>query len=187
MRVDFDPEAGSGNGRGRLVFSLLSGDEEAAGSSAEARSEMVNRLAGQAAPLMTRLLRRYGEAHATLRTTAEDPVQALAGLPIDELRRMLRALVTASRTAVGVKVSLRGLRGRVELNGADDAFATAGRPSAQDPDLEFMRGQGLMFAYVYPLLRHSRWEALMVKRASGSVEQVGGGMAARGPAIGDPG
>ena len=61
MRVDFDPEAGSGNGRGRLVFSLLSGDEEAAGSSAEARSEMVNRLAGQAAPLMTRLLRRYGE------------------------------------------------------------------------------------------------------------------------------
>ena len=119
MRVDFDPEAGSSNGRGRLVFSLLSGDEEAAGSSAEARSEMVNRLAGQAAPLMTRLLRRYGEAHATLRTTAEDPVQALAGLPIDELRRMLRALVTASRTAVGVKVSLRGLRGRVELNGAE--------------------------------------------------------------------
>ena len=83
MRVDFDPEAGSSNGRGRLVFSLLSGDEEAAGSSAEARSEMVNRLAGQAAPLMTRLLRRYGEAQPTLRSTAEDPVRALAGLPID--------------------------------------------------------------------------------------------------------
>ena len=32
---------------------------------------MVNRLAEQAAPLMTRLLRQYGEAHPTLRATAQ--------------------------------------------------------------------------------------------------------------------
>jgi len=40
--VDFDPEAGGTKGRGRLVFSLLGEEDEAAGSSAQARSEMVD-------------------------------------------------------------------------------------------------------------------------------------------------
>ena len=38
--MDFDPEAGGTKGRGRLVFSLLGEEDEAAGSSAQARSEM---------------------------------------------------------------------------------------------------------------------------------------------------
>ena len=118
VRVDFDPEAGT-NGRGRLVFSLLSGDDEAAGSSAQARSEMVNRLAEQAAPLMTRLLRKYGEGHPTLRATAQDPARALAPRPIDALRRMLRSLDASSEALLGVRVTLRCLKGRSDLNGAE--------------------------------------------------------------------
>ena len=117
VRVDFDPEAA--NGRGRLVFSLLSSDDEAAGSSAQARSEMVNRLAEQAAPLMTRLLRHYGEGHPTLRATAQDPARALAARPIEDLRRMLRSLDESSEVHLGVRVTLHSLRGRVDLNGAD--------------------------------------------------------------------
>jgi hypothetical protein len=130
VRVDFDPEAGT-HGRGRLVFSLLSGDDEVAGGSAQARSEMVNRLAEQAAPLMTRLLRKYGEGHPTLRATAQDPARALAARPIDDLRRMLRSVDASSEVLLGVRVSLQGLRGRVDLNGAEGVVRVGVRIGAR--------------------------------------------------------
>ena len=59
VRVNFDPEAAGG--RGRLVFSA-----ENEGDESEERSDVVNRLAEQAAPLMTRLLRLHGETHPLL-------------------------------------------------------------------------------------------------------------------------
>eukprot|EP00966_Prymnesium_polylepis_P282004 6516724-Prymnesium_polylepis.1 len=83
VRVDFDPQACSG--RGRLVFSSESELDIS-------RSEVVNRLAGQAAPLMTRLLRQYGAEHPTLRATARDPATALATRSIRELKTLLQAL-----------------------------------------------------------------------------------------------
>ena len=86
VRVDFDPEGAEG--RGRLVFSSDEHSDEGSSS----RSEVVNRLAEQCAPLMTRLLRQYGEAHPSLRAMAQDPKAALASLSIRELKAQLKAL-----------------------------------------------------------------------------------------------
>ena len=87
VRVDFDPEAAGG--RGRLVFTREDGDQ---GDIDRSRSGVVNRLAEQAAPLMTRNLRSYGEAHPTLRAMAQDPATALASRPVRELKALLETL-----------------------------------------------------------------------------------------------
>ncbi|KAL1508650.1 hypothetical protein AB1Y20_004746 [Prymnesium parvum] len=85
VRVDFDPQA---NGlHGRLLFSSDPTDAAAA----ETRAEFVNRLAAQAAPLMTRLLRAYGDEHPHLRALAHDPRAALGHRSVGELKAMLRS------------------------------------------------------------------------------------------------
>ena len=112
VRVDFDPEAS--DGRGRLRFS-------ADGSEEGERAAVVNRLAEQAAPLMTRTLRQYGEEHPTLRAMARAPAEALlANHSVAELRRMLKELAPRSNEplAEGVRVTLLGLKGRADLNGS---------------------------------------------------------------------
>jgi len=89
VRVDFDPGDEDGPARGRLIFSAETGD----GSSAEdavSKEGVVNRLAEQAAPLMTRLLRRFGERHSSLRAIAEAPSEALRGRSIRELKAWLK-------------------------------------------------------------------------------------------------
>jgi hypothetical protein len=80
VRVDFDPEAASG--RGRLLFSK---DDDGHTS----RGDVVNRLAEQAAPLMARSLREYGEKHPALRKLAQDPAAALSRWPTRELKTVL--------------------------------------------------------------------------------------------------
>ena len=54
----------------------------------ESVSQTINRLAEQAAPLMTSSLRAYGEAHATLRAQAEDS-SAFASRSIRELKALI--------------------------------------------------------------------------------------------------
>ena len=71
VRVDLDPAAAGG--RGSLVFSSDPSDD----AEAETRAEFVNRLAEQAAPLMTALLRRFGDTHPSLRPIARDQFAAL--------------------------------------------------------------------------------------------------------------
>jgi hypothetical protein len=83
VRVNFDPEAAGG--RGRLVFSA-----ENEGDESEERSDVVNRLAEQAAPLMTRLLRLHGETHPLLRPMARDPAGSLASRPVSHLKALLQ-------------------------------------------------------------------------------------------------
>ena len=85
VRVNFDPEAAGG--RGRLVFSA-----ENEGDESDERSALVNRLAEQAAPLMTRLLRLHGEAHPLLRPMARDPASSLASRPVSHLKALLQHL-----------------------------------------------------------------------------------------------
>ena len=85
VRVDFDPEAA--DGRGKLVFSAADPSEGQISQTA-----VVNRLAGQAAPLMARLLRRHGEEHPFLRVIAHDPGAFLASRPARELRTLLQEL-----------------------------------------------------------------------------------------------
>ena len=87
VRVDFDHEAAGG--RGRLVFTSDNGE---ARPSEESRAQVVNRLAEQSAPLMTRLLRTYGEAHPSLRVLARDPAAHLASKPVRELKALLTLL-----------------------------------------------------------------------------------------------
>ena len=89
VRVDFDPQAR--NGRGSLVFSPDDGprDDE---SAADLVGHVVNRLAGQAAPLMTRLLRQYGEEHPSLRRMAADLVGTLSERPVRDLKALLHGL-----------------------------------------------------------------------------------------------
>jgi hypothetical protein len=84
VRVDFDPDAG--DGCGRLVFSAGSADEQAS------QSAVVNKLAGQAAPLMSRLLRKHGQEHPSLRMIAQDPTAALTTRPTRALRTLLEGL-----------------------------------------------------------------------------------------------
>ena len=81
VQVDFDPEAR--NGCGSLVFSV------ATEGNIESRSAVVNRLAEQAAPLMARKMRQFGEEHSCLRATIRDPAGELRKLPISTLRAML--------------------------------------------------------------------------------------------------
>jgi hypothetical protein len=102
VQVDFDPDGA--DGRGRLVFTRADDDELASlgaaerGSEAarvamhEARAKVVNRLAEQGAPLMTRNLRAYGAQHPYLRAAALDPGVTLAPRPIRELKALLKAL-----------------------------------------------------------------------------------------------
>ena len=82
VRVDFDAAAA------RLVFS--SADE----ADGESMGAIVNRLAEQAAPLMTRLLRSFGEAHPTLRARAQaaEASSVLASKPIRELKALITGL-----------------------------------------------------------------------------------------------
>ena len=74
------------------VGGLFSAVTSTAMRGSSSRSEVVNRLAEQCAPLMTRLLRQYGEAHPSLRAMAQDPKAALASLSIRELKAQLKAL-----------------------------------------------------------------------------------------------
>ena len=82
VRVDFDPTAS------RLVFSSDSADD----ATAEPCAEVINRLAEQAAPLMTCKLRKYGEEHPSLRAIARDPVSELSTRSVRECKALLRAL-----------------------------------------------------------------------------------------------
>jgi hypothetical protein len=81
VHVAFDPDAGGG--RGQLVFS---NDDEA-----ETREEVVNRLADQAAPLMARYLRQFGES-SSLRDMAQDPTATLSAQSVQRLRTILSSL-----------------------------------------------------------------------------------------------
>ena len=131
VRVDFDPEAG--NGLGRLVFSaggVDGGDGGGEEGAARARAEVVNRLAEQAAPLMTRLLRRYGAEHPRLRATARQPAAALAARPVGELRRLLWSL-GGDGLSQGVRVRLQGLQGRADLNGSEGHVRAAPRRGSE--------------------------------------------------------
>ena len=96
--VNFDPEAAGG--RGRLVFSAEEVGGDGDGASSSSRADVVNRLAGQAAPLMTRLLRRYGEQHPTLRSIAREPSAALSSRRVRELKELLSALGGEPATCV---------------------------------------------------------------------------------------
>ena len=82
MRVDFESSGKSG----RLIFSS---DESA---EPEPPSEVVNRLADQAATLMTRNLRQYGEEHPSLRAMAQDPASALSTRAVRALKALLMDL-----------------------------------------------------------------------------------------------
>ena len=84
VRIDFDPDAAEG--RGRLVFSAEQGEDT------EESAEVVNRLAEQAAPLMTRLLRRFGETHPRLRAMANDPKSMLDNWSVRQLKDLVRTL-----------------------------------------------------------------------------------------------
>lgn len=93
VRVDFDPDF---EPTGRLVFTKEENaavDDDDGDWIAKERRIMaavettVNRLASQAAPLMTRHLRAYGRAHPSLRAIARDPRAALEGR--DDLEALL--------------------------------------------------------------------------------------------------
>lgn len=97
VRVDFD--AAAAGGRGRLVFSS---ERDSFASSSRSRSEVVNRLAEQAAPIMTRNLREYGANHPTLRPSARNPESLLRSRPVRELKALLRTMAggAADETSV---------------------------------------------------------------------------------------
>ena len=130
VAVDVDFDADARNGEGALVFSVAAGGGAAAGAedpdAALHRVEaVVNRLAGQAAPLMTRRLRRYGEDHGELRPAAADVGAYLKGLGV----KRLKALAAASGLDPGAYLEkaelVAAVRAAHGTDGAAAAFAVA--------------------------------------------------------------
>jgi len=142
--VDFDPAARGG--RGRLVFS--SGEDLT-------RNQVVNRLAEQAAPLMTRLMRSYGSDHPTLRPLARD-TSLLGERPTHTLMALLEALggdPSGCNSASGVEPEKAAVISALEVaaggaaqlaaycTAADDRSSTSGLPCVCGGRLERLGGR----------------------------------------------
>eukprot|EP01052_Picozoa_sp_SAG31_P003381 SAG31_NODE_129_length_23447_cov_5.010922_7_plen_237_part_00 len=95
VRVDFD--ASAANGAGQMLFSkddvINVGDGGASFQEIQAaREATVERLAAQAAPVMSRNMQLYGDTHPFLRPCATNPQRELSGWPVRELKQHLAEL-----------------------------------------------------------------------------------------------